>query len=120
MKEYQFTEEELAEIEELRASKFGTWEWNFGRSPKFGIERKTRYKAGRIQVFADVENSEIQNIKFYGTFFGNADDLSVVEDALKGVKYAPEFVREALSKIEFTRYFSGFSLDELTEAVVGG
>lgn len=119
MKEYKFSEEELAEIEQLRAIKFGTWDWNYGHSPKFGIERQSRFPAGKIQVFADVENAVIEQIRFYGTFFGNNSNLVEVEDALKGVKYTPEAVREALSKIAFNTYFAGFSLDELTEAIVG-
>ena len=118
MKEHTFSEEELAEIESLRASKFGTWEWNYGHSPKFDIERQSRYTAGKIQVFADVKNSIIQQIRFFGTFFGNNSNLLEVENALVGVKYTPEDVREALSGIEFNHYFAGFSLDELTEAIV--
>ena len=118
MKEHTFSEEELAEIESLRASKFGTWEWNYGHSPKFDIERQSRYTAGKIQVFADVKNSVIQQIRFFGTFFGNNSNLLEVENALVGVKYTPEDVREALSGIEFNHYFAGFSLDELPEAIV--
>ncbi|WP_435088055.1 lipoate--protein ligase [Petrimonas sulfuriphila] len=118
MKEYTFSEEELADIEKLRASKFGAWEWNYGHSPKFGIERQSRYTAGKIQVFADVKNALIQQIRFYGTFFGNNSNLSEVENALIGVKYTPEDVRKALSNIEFNHFFAGFSLDELTEAIV--
>ena len=118
MKEYTFSEEELAEIENLRATKFGTWEWNYGNSPKFDIERQSRYTAGKIQVFADVKNSVIQQIRFFGTFFGNNSNLSEVENALVGVKYTPEDVRKVLSNIEFNHYFAGFSLDELTEAIV--
>ena len=119
MKEYLFSEEELAEIEQLRASKFGTWEWNYGNSPKFNIERQSRFTAGKIQVFTDVENSTIKQIRFFGTFFGNNSDLSEVETALIGVKYTSEAVREALSKIEYNHWFAGFTLDDLTEAVVG-
>lgn len=62
----------------------------------------------------------IQDIKFYGTFFGNNSDLSEVENVLKGVKYTPEAVKKALSTIEFNHYFAGFTLDELTEAIVEG
>lgn len=119
LKEYVFSEEELAEIENLRATKFGTWEWNYGHSPKFGIERQSRFPAGKIQVFVNVENSLIKQIRFYGTFFGNNSNLSEVENALIGVKYTSEDVRQALSEIEFNHYFAGFSLDELTDAVVG-
>lgn len=118
MKEYAFSEEELREIEQIRASKFGTWEWNFGYSPKFGIERQSRFTAGKIQVFADVENSVIRQIRFYGTFFGNNSNLADVENALTGVKYTSEAVQKALSKIDYNDYFAGFSLEELTKAIV--
>ncbi len=30
-----FTEEEIREIERLRDEKYGTWDWNFGKSPAF-------------------------------------------------------------------------------------
>ena len=119
MVEYKFTDKELEEIEALRASKFGTWDWNYGNSPKYGIDRQSRYKAGKIQVLADIKNSLIQQIRFYGTFFGNNSNLNEVEEALAGVKYTSEDVREALSVLNYNDYFAGFSLDELVEAIVG-
>ncbi len=30
-----FTEEEIREIEHLRVTKYGTWDWNYGKSPAF-------------------------------------------------------------------------------------
>ncbi len=118
MKEYHFSDEELAEIENLRANKFGTWEWNYGNSPKFDIERNTRFAGGKIQVFANIENLEIKGIKFFGTFFGNNSDLSEIEKALVGIKYTASAVKMALSSLPFSNWFAGFSLDELTEAIV--
>ncbi len=119
MVEYKFSDKELAEIETARVSKFGTWEWNYGNSPKFDIERNTRFQAGKIQVFANIENSHIKEICFFGTFFGNNSDLSEVRNALIGTQYAPETVRESLSKLNYNSWFAGFTLDELTEAIVG-
>lgn len=119
MREYKFSEKELAEIEEIRATKFGTWEWNYGNSPKFDIERNSRFTAGKIQVFANIKNSTINEIKFFGTFFGNNSDLSEVENVLVGVKYTSASVKDALAKLPFNNWFAGFSLDELTEAIVG-
>ena len=119
MVEYKFTDKELEEIEALRASKFGTWDWNYGNSPKYAIDRQSRYKAGKIQVLADIKNSLIQQIRFYGTFFGNNSNLNEVEEALAGVKYTSDDVRVALSALNYNDYFAGFSLDELVEAIVG-
>jgi len=39
-----------------------------GKSPKFDINRHSRYTAGKIQVFANVKEFHDRNIKFYGTF----------------------------------------------------
>jgi lipoate-protein ligase A len=86
MQEYVFSDEELAEIERVSLDKFSSWEWIYGHSPQFYITLTTRFTAGKIQVFATVKNSVIENIKFYGTFFGNNGDLSPVENALKGVE----------------------------------
>ena len=71
MQEYVFSDEELAEIERVSQDKFSSWEWNYGHSPQFNITLTTRFTAGKIQVFTTVKNSVIENIKFYGTFFGN-------------------------------------------------
>lgn len=118
MKEYTFSQQELAEIEKNRASKFGTWEWNWGKSPKFDINRHSRYTAGKIQVFANVKNSMIENIKFYGTFFGNNSNLEEIENALIGVRYTYTDIEHKLKDLNFNDYFAGFSLEELTKAIV--
>jgi len=118
MVEYKFSNKELEEIEALRANKFGTWDWNYGYSPKFGLERNSRFKAGKIQVLADIKNSVIRQIRFYGTFFGNNSNLSEIEEKLIGVKYSPEDIRDTLSKINYNDYFAGFSLDEIVEAII--
>lgn len=118
MKEYTFSQQELAEIEKNRASKFGTWEWNWGKSPKFDINRHSRYTAGKIQVFANVKNSMIENIKFYGTFFGNNSNLEEIENALIGVRYTYTNIENKLKDLNFNDYFAGFSLEELTKAIV--
>lgn len=118
MVEYKFTDIELAEIEEVRATKFGTWEWNYGNSPKFDIERHSRFTAGKIDVHIDVKNSVIKQIKFFGTFFGNNSNLAEIEEHLADTKYTENDVRERLSQIDYNHYFAGFSIDELVEAIV--
>ncbi|MDR1516941.1 MAG: lipoate--protein ligase [Dysgonamonadaceae bacterium] len=118
MTEYVFGEAELTEIEKNSHEKFSSWEWNYGRSPQFNITRKTRFNAGKVQVLASVKNSVVEDIKFYGTFFGNNSDLSVVENALKGVKYTAGDVGNALSRIPVSEFFAGFTLDELVEAII--
>ena len=117
MTEYVFSEEELAEINRIKDTKFGTWDWNYGKSPEFNVRRGTKCTSGKVEVFANVVESKIQDIKIYGDFFG-IEDVVAVEDVLRGVKYEREDVLKALETIDITRYFAGISREEIAEAVV--
>ena len=117
MKEYVFSKEELDYIPK-RAEVKRSWEWNYGESPEFNITRGKRFKNGKIQIFATVENSRIKNIKFYGDFFGKNEDLSEVENLLKDVKYMREDVKEKLEMVDIGEYFSKFTVDEVVEVIV--
>ena len=118
MTEYVFSEEELAEINRIKDTKFGTWDWNYGKSPEFNVRRGTKFTSGKVEVFTNVTESKIQDIKIYGDFFG-IEDVAAVEDVLRGVKYEREDVLKALETIDITRYFAGISREEIAEAVVG-
>ena len=117
MKEYVFSKEELDYIAK-RAEVKRSWEWNYGESPEFNITRGKRFKNGKIQIFATVENSRIKNIKFYGDFFGKNEDLSEIENLLKDVKYTREDVKEKLETVDIGEYFSKFTVDEVVEVIV--
>ena len=117
MKEYVFSKEELDYIAK-RAEVKRSWEWNYGESPEFNITRGKRFKNGKIQIFATVENSRIKNIKFYGDFFGKNEDLSEIENLLKDVKYTREDVKEKLEMVDIGEYFSKFTVDEVVEVIV--
>ena len=117
MKEYVFSKEELDYIAK-RAEIKRSWEWNYGESPEFNITRGKRFKNGKIQIFATVENSRIKNIKFYGDFFGKNEDLNEIENLLKNVKYTAEDVKEKLESIDIGEYFSKFTVDEIVEVIV--
>ena len=42
MTEYVFSDEELAEINRIKETKFGTWDWNYGKSPEYNVRRGTK------------------------------------------------------------------------------
>lgn len=118
MNEYTFSTSELDEINQVAVDKFSSWDWNFGKSPKCTLTRNSRFPGGKIQVLISVENSEIKSIKFYGTFFGNNSDLASFEEKFSGVKYTKDAVSELLKNTDFSQFFAGFSLEELTQAII--
>ena len=117
MTEYHFLEEEIEKIKE-RAEYKRSWEWNYGESPEYNISRSHRFPKGKIEIFANVINSKIASIKFYGDFFGKNEELTDIENLLVDVKYTPEDVKKALENVEINNYFAGFTLDEIVEAIV--
>lgn len=117
MTEYHFSEEEIEKIKE-RAEYKRSWEWNYGESPEYNISRSHRFPKGKIEIFANVINSKIISIKFYGDFFGKNEELTDIENLLVDVKYTPEDVKKALENVEINNYFAGFTLDEIVEAIV--
>ena len=45
---YHLTEDEWKAVHQLKEEKYDSWDWNFGRSPKFNIKRTRRFAAGEI------------------------------------------------------------------------
>ena len=117
MTEYVFSDDELDEINHIKETKFATWDWNYGKSPEYNVHRGTKFTSGKVEIFANVVESKIENIKIYGDFFG-IEDVVAVEEALKGVKYEREDVLKALENLEIARYFAGISQEEIAEAIV--
>ncbi|MET3557938.1 lipoate-protein ligase A [Streptococcus rupicaprae] len=117
MTEYVLNEDELARIQEIRDTKFGTWEWNFGETPEYTIERNVRYDAGKITTFAKVEKSIIESIKIYGDFFG-IGDVADVEQLLIGTRYEYTDVLAKLQTIDTSHYFSRMTTEEVAKAIV--
>lgn len=117
MTEYHFSDAEIEKIKE-RAEYKRSWEWNYGESPEYNISRSHRFAKGKIEIFANVINSKIANIKFYGDFFGKNEELTDIENLLVDVKYTPKDVKKALENVEINNYFAGFTLDEIVEAIV--
>lgn len=119
MVEYHFSDGELQAIEQVRREKFGNWEWNFGSNPVAEVVRERRFAGGKVQVFLNLRKGRIADIRFFGTFFGREADLGPLEEQLQGVRYAPGEVMAALSGMDTSRFFAGFTREELTEAIVG-
>lgn len=87
MTEYVLSEDDLAKIQESYEKQFNTWDWTYGQSPEYTVERNVRYPAGKISTYANVENSIIKSVKIYGDFFG-IGDVSDIEELLVSVPYS--------------------------------
>ena len=106
--------EELAAVEKLKTEKYDTWEWNYGRSPKYNVHNKQRYEAGGVEFQAEVAGGVIQEIAFYGDFL-SVCALTPLTDALKGCPFRREDVAAVLEQADLRSMFGGITKEELLD-----
>ena len=110
------TPRELAQVEQLKAEKYDTWEWNYGRSPKFDV-RSTRYwDGGCLEANVSIANGVITDVRFFGDFL-SVCGLEELVERLKGVAFRPEDVRAVLNDSPVGELFGGITADEVTATI---
>lgn len=115
---YHLTEKEWEGVYRLRDEKYGTWEWNFGHSPKFNIKRVRRFDIGEIDLRIFVEKGIIREFKVYGDFFGK-DPVAEFENQFLGLRYDLKEIEKAFEPIEVFNYFGKVEKEELVNLVYG-
>lgn len=115
---HHLTKDEWKGVEDLRAKKYNTWEWNYGSSPNFNVKRTMRFPIGEIDVRIFVEKGKIREFKIYGDFFGFLP-VKDIEDKLLGIRYELNDIIEALKNIDVKEYFGALEKDEFINLVYG-
>lgn len=111
IKLYEFTDEDNLKINQLVESKYNTWDWNFGYSPKYNFNKKSNSVAGNIEITMDVNNGIIQDIKIYGDFF-NKTDISELENSIKNLPHDYNTLYNKLSDLNIENYINSMKLNE--------
>ena len=117
VKEYVLTDEDWEKIDEFAAKYTANWEWNYGESPNFDLERSERFEGvGTVEVKLNVDKGTITDIKMYGDFFGMGE-IEDVEKELNGVKYEHDAIKEALENVDLKKYIGDISAEEVTSLI---
>ena len=117
-KRYELTQEDWAAIDELVATKYKNWDWNYGSSPRYSYNRDARVEGvGTIDISLEVEQGRIDKCRIYGDFFGKGD-IQVVEQALVGVRVIDTELLAALEALDLTHYFGPIKAQDLVELIL--
>ncbi|KAF1297096.1 lipoate--protein ligase [Enterococcus sp. JM4C] len=116
VKTYELTDKDWVEINKISDEYYRNWDWNYGKSPEFDIERRHRFPIGSIEIRLNVSNGEIVDAKIFGDFFG-LGEISDVEKALVGVKYEKAAINEAVKDIDVKKYFGNIEGQELADLI---
>ena len=104
---------ELAEIRKLQAEKYDTWQWNFGKSPKFHTCCKQRLPEGLLEIHLDVAEGSIAGIQILGDFLA-LTDLQPLENALTGCPYKEDAVLRVLGEFDLGSFLGGITGESFT------
>jgi len=74
LKEYSLSSSDILEIQKLKEQKYDTWEWNYGHSPAFSIQKQRRIEGcGKLEISMEVKDGIIMAYESHGDYFGNGD-----------------------------------------------
>lgn len=107
---------ELAEVDRLKREKYDTWEWNYGRSPKFDVRCKRYWDGGCLEANVSIANGVITDVRFFGDFL-SVCGLEELVERLKGVAFRPEDVGAVLNDSPVGELFGGITADEVTATI---
>jgi lipoate-protein ligase A len=111
---YHLSEKEWEAVHQLSKEKYQTWDWNYGRSPEFNIQRKNKFDFGIVDARIDVKNGHIESIKFFGDFLTHGEP-SEVEKALLGIRYEQQDINQALTNIDLSANLGNITTDEFAK-----
>lgn len=115
---HKLSEAEWKAVHQLKAEKYDQWDWNYGRSPKFNIQRNKRFPIGEIDLRIFVEKGHISDFKIFGDFFGR-QPVADLENLLVGVPYDKNEISNKLKDVSVEDYFGTLETSDFIDLVYG-
>ena len=111
------SEQQWGEVLTLAKEKYRSWDWNFGRSPEFNVQKTNRFSFGLVDARLHVKNGIIMEMKFYGDFLGHGD-TEEIEKKLIGKRYNEEEVTAVLKLYDLKFYFGDVMTEDFVKYLV--
>lgn len=108
--------EEIAAINELVRTRYSSWEWNFGASPRYTFSLATRTVGGVVEVHLNVEHGRITAARIFGDFFGVLPVLEL-EALLQGCRHDREDILGALEGVQIGDYIRDVDRDTFLDCL---
>ncbi|MFB9861057.1 lipoate--protein ligase [Salinicoccus siamensis] len=116
IEEYVLTEEDWDKIYKLSEEKYQTWDWNFGKNPKYNFDVSHKFDAGLLDVRLNVKKGRIEHAKIFGDFFG-VGEVSVIEERLVGTEHNREAIDKALADVDISFYLGRITREEFLDLI---
>lgn len=112
LEEYQLSEQEIAEVKKLQAKRNDDPQWIYGNNPDFSFHNQAKFLGGKVEVKILINHNKIENIKFYGDFFG-IKEIENIEKMLVGKEYDYQLILNLLAEVNINEYFYNITKEEI-------
>jgi len=96
--DYSLSSEDISSINNLIRTKYSTWEWNFGYSPIYTLNRRIEVDSKQISIELTVEKGAITKVSVSGVI--NKSKATEIEQLLIGCKHDYESISKLISKAD--------------------
>ena len=110
---YEYTAYDIEAIDRLCEEKYSREWWNFGQSPRYSFSKCEKFPAGLVELFFDVENGCIKNLKVFGDYFFRkpTEDFCA---RMEGCPHSEKEIAGRLSETALDDYFCGIPGEDLS------
>ena len=108
--------DELSVIEKNAEEKYRSWEWTYGRSPKYTFKNKMRFPGGSIEVRLFVERGLITEAAFAGDYMAVTDGGEAVR-ALTGIRLDRDEVLKTLQSVDMEAAFGVITAENIADVI---
>ena len=113
---FALSESDRREILRLRETKYATWEWNYGFCADYALSNEKRFPGGTLNVKMNVAEGRIQEIRFFGDFFGGGD-IRELEARMAGLPLDAR-LEQALERLDISHYIHGATAGDLYDLLM--
>ena len=110
------SEEDFKKINILKEEKYYSWDWNYGKNPKYTFTKERRFLGGNILFNMEIKKEIILGVKIYGDFLGRKDAADL-EKILKGKKFDKEELYNILKEENVDEFFYNISVDNIIDCL---
>lgn len=115
---YTIGEQDLMAINELVATKYATYEWNFGSAPKYSFEKVQKMPWGVIEVYFDVQGGTMHQVRLMGDYFSK-ENMMEYEALLEGQKHEMNSLNHFFEEHPIEHWISGANNQEMIQLFMG-
>lgn len=108
---YRLTEKEITSIDQLIKTKYATWEWNYGYSPVYTVNKQMQISNRSLNIQIVVENGFIVQVSLDGDLWEGK--TTEIEQLLIGCKHDYDYISGVLNNSNPQSKLSEIPLDKI-------